>query len=212
MNLDDGLLICSVLVEAVVVGLLAYRRAWRYIPFFCLFCVWELLSNVGGYFIVIPHFRDSYRLYYLIDAAVDSALEFAVLIELAWSILRPIRSSLPRQTPFVIAILVFGVGAAIWPFSGLQVFASLPPALRSISHVQQTTSILRVLFFVALAASSQFLSIGWRDRELQIATGLGFSSLVSLAIAMLHTHQSTWMQYHNLNQIVVASYLCSLGY
>ncbi len=48
------------------------------------------------------------------------------------------------------------------------------------------------------------LSIGWRNRELQIVTGLGFYSLISLAVAMLHTHQALGPQYVRLNQIVVA--------
>ena len=44
------------------------------------------------------------------------------------------------------------------------------------SQLQHTVSILRILFFLVLAGGSQLLSIGWRDRELQVATGLGFYS------------------------------------
>jgi hypothetical protein len=79
-------------------------------------------------------------------------------------------------------------------------------------RLQQTTSILRVLLFLALAGCSQLLSIGWRSRELQVVTGLGFYSLVSLVIAMLHTHHELGELYTHLDQVVVASYLCSLMY
>ncbi len=211
MNLDNGLWICVVLVEAALVGLLSYRHAWRTIPVFCSFCVWETFSNACG-FLVLHYFRSSYPVYYLLVAIIGSLFEFGVLVELAWSVLRPIRTSLPSRTPVVIGIVVLVIAVAIWPFAGLQALAGLSPAIRTIVHVQQTTAILRVLFFVALAACSQFLSIGWRDRELQVATGLGFISLVSLALAMLHTHQSTWTQYRHLNQLLVASYICSLSY
>jgi hypothetical protein len=211
MNLDNGLWIASLSVEAVLVSLLVYRRAWRTIPIFCAFCIWEILSNAGG-FVVLHDFRTSYPLYYLLSAVIDSMLEFGVLVELSWSVLRPIRASLPKRTPLVIGILVLLLGAAIWPFAGLQSLATMAPAIRTIVHLQQTTSVLRVLFFVAIAGCSQLLSIGWRDRELQVATGLGFYSLVSLATAMMHTHQSTWAQYRNLNQILLGSYICSLGY
>ncbi|MDR5728885.1 MAG: hypothetical protein RB191_15810 [Terriglobia bacterium] len=78
--------------------------------------------------------------------------------------------------------------------------------------MQQTTSILRILFFLVLAGLSQLLSIGWRDRELQVATGLGFYSLVSVAVEMAHSHQTMGAQYRLLNQIVVASYVLSLLY
>jgi hypothetical protein len=79
-------------------------------------------------------------------------------------------------------------------------------------RLEQTNAILRVLFFLVLAGFGQLLSIGWRDRELQIATGLGFYSIVDLAVAMLHTHLTVWSQYAHLNQVVVASYICSLMY
>jgi uncharacterized membrane protein len=79
-------------------------------------------------------------------------------------------------------------------------------------RLQQTTSILRILFFLVLAGCSQLLSLGWRNRELQVATGLGFYSLVSLAVAMLNTHYAMGSQYTRLHQVVVASGLCSLLY
>jgi hypothetical protein len=79
-------------------------------------------------------------------------------------------------------------------------------------HLQETFSILRILFFLGLAGCSQLLSIGWRDRELQIATGLGFYSLVSLAVWMHHSGQATGPQYHLLDQMVSVSYVCSLAY
>ena len=74
------------------------------------------------------------------------------------------------------------------------------------------SSLLRILFFVGLAACSNLLSLGWRDRELQVATGWGFYSLISFAAMLIHTHKSTVFQYGSLNEIVVASYVCSLVY
>lgn len=79
-------------------------------------------------------------------------------------------------------------------------------------RLQQTTAILRIMFFVLLAGFSQLLSIGWRDRELQVATGLGFYSFVSLTIAILHTHLTAWPQYSHLNQIELCGYIFSLLY
>jgi len=67
--------------------------------------------------------------------------------------------------------------------------------------LQQTSTILRILFFVLLAGGSQLLSIGWRDRELQVATGLGLYSMVSLTVAVLDLHQTTASQVEHLNQM-----------
>jgi hypothetical protein len=79
-------------------------------------------------------------------------------------------------------------------------------------QLQQTVTILRVGFFLVLAGCSQWLSIGWRDRELQVVTGLGFYSIVGLCVAMLNMHQTTGVQYLHLNQIVIGSYILSLVY
>jgi hypothetical protein len=211
MNLDTGLWIGSLVVEAALVGLLFYRRVWRTFPIFTTLCATEVLSS-GIAYLVLHYSQSSYPFYYLVESVLSELLEFGVLVEISWSVLRPMRASLPRRTPFVIAILILAIGAAIWPFSALQSLASLPPALQAIAHLQQTTAVLRVLLFLALAGCSQLLSIGWRDRELQVATGLGFYSLVSLGTAMVHSHQSTWTQYTQLQQFVLASFICALFY
>lgn len=211
MSLDTTLWIVIILTEAAVVALLLYRRVWKMLPVFCAYSAWALLSDVGAY--TIHHFAPgSYWTAYLIQLAVDSALEFGVLIELSWSVLRPLRPSLSRSAPVVVGALVLAVGAAIWPFVSVPGLAGAVPRVRLLVELQQTTSILRVLFFLVLAGFSQLLSIGWRDRELQIATGLGFFSVVSLAVQMALTHLAFGPQSNRFNRFVVASYLCSLLY
>jgi hypothetical protein len=101
-------------------------------------------------------------------------------------------------------------GAAIWPFAVVPGLAHLSKLPLLLTQLQQTVSILRILFFLFLAAGSQLLSIGWRDRELQVATGLGFYSLVNVAISILQARQSTRLQYVHLEQFVVAGFLVSL--
>ena len=45
-----------------------------------------------------------------------------------------------------------------------------------------------------------------------MATGLGIYSLVSVAVTMLQSHQTTLDQYVLLNRIAIAGFLCSLLY
>jgi hypothetical protein len=211
MNLDNILWLAGVLIEAAVVGLLLFRHVWKKFPIFFLYCVWDLLGT-AGLFIIERRFPNTYLTFYLVQTAVDSALEFGVLVELAWSVLRPIRESLPRTALIVVGALILAAGVAIWPFSGIHDLANLSPQLRTLVRLEQTASILRILFFLVLAGCSQLLSIGWRDRELQIATGLGFYSFVSLAVEMLQSHQAYGPQYLHLQEIVVVSTVCSLSY
>jgi hypothetical protein len=211
MSLENALWLAGIVTEAAVLGLLLYQRAWRTLPLFCAYCTWDILSNAANY-PIRHYFFDSYRTVYLTETVVDSVLVFGVLVELAWSVLRPIRRSLPRGSLIAVGILLVAVGAATWPFTGIHGLSSLAPQIRGIVRMQQTTSLLRILFFLALAALSQLLSIGWRDRELQVATGLGFYSFVSVAVEIAHSYQTMGAQYRLLNQFVVASYVLSLLY
>ena len=121
---------------------------------------------------------------------------------------------LPRGAIVGVAVLIALVCAAIWPFAKAPGFEQLQvPQSRMIFHLQMTFSAVRILFFLGLAACSQWLSIGWRDRELQIATGFGFFSLVSLSAAFYHLSQSVGSpQYHTVDLMVAASYDFSIAY
>jgi hypothetical protein len=114
----------------------------------------------------------------------------------------------------VVGALILLAGAAIWPFavSSDLVHTGASKLWLLMSQLQHTVSILRVLFFLLLAGGSQLLSIGWRDRELQVATGLGFYSLIALAISELQAHQTSGLLYIHLSEVGVASFLCSLVY
>jgi len=211
LGLDNTLWFAGIMSEAAVVGLLVYRRVWHRFPLFLIYCIWSLLGDAENY-IILRYFPTSYLTAYVGGTILDSALQLGVLVELAWSVLRPIRASLPRGALLVVGILIVVIGAVIWPLTGIHQLASLTLERRSLVHIEQTASILRILFFLALAGCSQLLSIGWRDREMQIATGLGFYSIVSLAVEMLHSHQSMGPQFRHLNRAVVASYIASLLY
>lgn len=215
MSLDNTIWLAGIVTEAAVVGLLIYRRVWRQLPLFCVYCAWDLLINIAGLSAHLLHSSTKAPLYlttYLLATIIDSCLQFGVLVELTWSVLRPIRASLPRFTLVAISIAILAAGAVVWPFIVIPPMPGVPLIWHVLLHLQQTVSILRVLFFLLLAGCSQFLSIGWQDRELQLATGLGIYSLVGVAVTMLQSHQTTVSQYVLLNRIAVAGFLCSLLY
>ncbi len=184
-----------------------------------MYTVWTLAGDLTNY-AVLNHYGSStytYFDFYFVTKIIDSALQFCVLVELAWSVFRPFRASLPKNTVWFLGALTALAGAAIWPFAKDPAFVHFPTQWQMLGRFMQTDSILRVLFFVILAGCSQLLSIGWRDRELQIATGLGFYSLVALAISAVHAqigaaHGQLPQHYHLLDQFLVASYVPSLTY
>jgi hypothetical protein len=213
VNLENVLSFAYVAVEAALIGLLLYRRVWRTFPFFLSYCIWDVLSNVCIVYVVLRHYPAAYFHVYFVQTIIDSALQFCVLVELTWSVLRPIRSSLSRRSLVIVAVLILLAGAAIWPFASLPGLAhdTTKQGLLLVQLVQ-TVSILRILFFLLLAGGSQFLSISWRDRELQVATGLGFYSLATVSVSILETRQSSGLQYIRLQELVWIGFLCSLIY
>jgi hypothetical protein len=207
VNLETAAFLAGNLAEAAVVGLLIYRRAWRTLPFFCVYSLDCLIGSILFYF-VESHFSavTTFNTYFY-ESILDFALQFCVLVEVAWSILRPFQKSLPRYTVLVLGVLIAGAGLAIWPFVNpvSPVHTVMITEWRLTVRLQETVSIIRVLFFLILAGCSQLLSIGWRDRELQVATGLGFYSFVSLSVTLWHSHQTSSFQYTALESVLAAT-------
>jgi hypothetical protein len=212
MSADNAVVLAGILTESAIIGLLFYRRIWRILPIFCSYCIWDVLSNVTADAIMVYRPSSFFHTYFA-ETIIDAVWLFCVLVELAWSVLRPVRASLPRSTLLVIGVLILLTGAAIWPFASVPGLAhSASRQWLLLAQLQRTVAILRILFFLLLAAGSQLLSISWRDRELQVATGLGFYSLANVVVSILESHQSTGGQYVRLNEFLVFSYLCSLLY
>ncbi len=213
--LDIALSYAGLGAEAVALALLFYRRIHKIVPIFGLFLLWSIVSDVMMMVVSSRYASNDPALYtqiYMVETSLDFLMQFAVLVELAWAVLRPIRDSLPRRTVPIISIFLLLVGAAVWPIAGKLALPGPTPQWHTLMQLGQTSSMLRVLYVFVLAGFSQLLAIGWRDRELQIATGLGFFSVMSLGAAILHTHHAQVGLYHIVDQIVAFSYLCSLIY
>jgi hypothetical protein len=213
VTLDSTLFAAGYVVEAAILILLFYKRVYKDFPIFCAYLALGMLSDTAQYFLA-RHYPDSNLRIYLIATIIDSLLQFGVLVEVSMSVLRPVRSSLPRGAILAVAVMIALACAMIWPFAKTPGLDQLTFDSRMIVHSQLTFSVMRILFFLAIAGCSQLLSIGWRDRELQIATGLGFFSIVSLTVSMLHTSQAPEFaaRYHRLEQLLSASFVVSIIY
>ncbi len=208
---DSYLTVCGLVAEAVVALLLLRTRVFRVLPAFFVYVCWSLASD--AFFLMVQlRFPNAPYALYEGQMVIDSAMIFAVLVELAWSVLQPVRNSLPKGSWIGIAIIIGLAGLLLWPVAGLTVPGYLTSEAKNFFRFYQTFAILRVLVFLGMAGFSQVLAIGWRNRELQIATGLGFYSIVSLAATIVHSHQRIGTQYHWLDEAVAISYFGALAY
>lgn len=211
MKLESVLLTAGIVTEAAVIGLVLYRQIWRKLPLFFVYCIWAILGDAVA--CVISFSPAGYGLnFYFAETVVDSVLQFIVFIELAWSVLRPLRSRLSRNGIWVIAAMILAASAVIWPFADISGLSYPSRAWHLMIQMQQAVSILRILFFLVLAGFSQLLALGWRDRELQVATGFGFYSLVSIAVAIVNAHVASATQLSVLSPVVSISFIFSMVY
>lgn len=216
MALDTNLVLISSLLQAFVVALLIFRKIYLKLPLFSSYQVWLLLVY-GANAAVASRYPIYYQRIFVVASIIDAAFMFCVLVELSMAVLSPLRSALPRWTVFAVAALLAVAFAVIWPFAKPPGFTALQPLSQIQVHLETTTAVLRILFFLALAGCSQWLSLGWRDRELQIGTGLGFYSFVALSVTLLHMNLGTsnydsLQTYHMLDQVAAGGYILSLLY
>lgn len=211
MSLDMALWVAGIVTEAALCACLMYKRAYRQFPVFSLYMFWGVLND-SLMMVMSRQYPGHFFRVYLVDMPIDSIIQVCVLVEVSWAVFRPVRSLLPKGTFLVLGILILLMSAAVWPVTESLTLAGPSAQWHVLLRLQQTFSIDRILLFLGLAAFSQMLAIGWRNRELQIATGLGFYSIMSLGAAVLYTHHASGDFFHHVNQAVTGSYLCSLFY
>lgn len=216
MALDTNLVLVSLLLQALVIAPVFFRKIYKKLPLFSSYLVWLLIAY-GSSIVVASGFALYYQRIFVVASIIDACFMFCVLVELSMAVLSPLRSALPRWTVFAVAALLALAFAVIWPFAKPSGFNKLEHLSQIQVHLETTTAVLRILFFLAIAGCSQWLSLGWRDRELQIGTGLGFYSFITLSVTLLHMNLGTGSHdvlqtYHMLDQVAAGGYILSLLY
>ena len=211
MDVTNLVAMIGIAAEAAVIVALVCRRIYRSLPVFFFYIVWGVAGD--STILILRTLVHSQSLYpYEIEVYIDSLFQYLVLIELAWSVVRPIQRSLSKRFLIGISLVIAAAAMLAWPLSAIKETPGYPAQLLIALHAQRSFALLRILFFLVLACCSHFLRIGWRDRELQVATGLGFYSLVSLAGTMVQSHQFYGRHYYYVEIAVACSYLLSLFY
>jgi hypothetical protein len=178
-------------MEGLLLGILMRRGIGSRLPWFCVYIGWCLVSDVTN-LLVLARFPGFYRQSYLFETLVDCVLQFAVLLELAWVVLRSIHTALDRRNVWLAGAILFLAGMMLWPWAAAEVPQFMSASPRLLMDLTSTMSLLRILCMVAIAAASQMFRIGWKDRELQVAAGLGLYSICSFAVAVIHSHTLTY--------------------
>src|ERR1700693_3743488 len=133
--------------EIILILLMLRGRVFRTFPAFFIYLCWSLFSDALFYYVQSHYSARTFFRFSLGQLAVDSVMIFALLVELAWSVLRPIRNTLPKYSWIGIAALIAVGGLILWPVAGLTAPAGLASVGTYLFRLQQTAAILRAVFF-----------------------------------------------------------------
>jgi hypothetical protein len=197
----------GLLAEISLFVVLLVRRQYRSFPIFTLCIACNLLSDIGVGILIVtaPHVGRSVTLGLL---PLQYLLDLAVLLEISWHVLRPVYTSLPRGSigVFVTAIILAVLGGVLLAYhfgnTGNKVQDLKPP-------LDLMVGLLRMLIFAATAGFSQLLGIGWKNRVLQLATGLSFYSAADLIATLVERYSGDTS---NLEAIRVFAWAIELGF
>ena len=121
-------------------------------------------------FVIQHRYASHYLQAFIVQMCIDSALQYGVLVELAWCVLRPVRATLPRGTVVGLSLLILAAGGACWPFCGRPNF---PPLWHFLTSVQESTAILRILFFLVLVGRLSLAGAGMARSRIAGGHGIG---------------------------------------
>jgi hypothetical protein len=205
-SIDLTLWLAGAALELFLLSVLLYKRIYRSLPIFCIFLVWCLLSDVG--MAIALRLPNAYLPATLISLTGDALFQLAILAELGRAVLRHNHVAPPSR----VVLMLLGLLACV--IAGILNNWTVPleyPFLSMLYLVLlQLFAALRVVFLLTLVWWTSVQKLRWPTRELQILTGLGVYIMVTLCVVILHTHNMATMQYHWLDQLLVASYLFAL--
>jgi hypothetical protein len=205
-SLDLTLWLFAVLLEGAVLCVVLWRRVYRTLPVFCCFLIWCLLSDAG--MATMQRMPNAYLSATLVNVTVDALFQVAILLELGRAVVRYNRVDPPSR---VVVLLLISLAALLAMVLNQWKIPTEWPMLNLVYMVLlQFLAALRLIFLLTLVWWSSLLKLRWHQRDLRILTGLGLYIMVSFLVVVLHAHNMAGMQYHWLDQLLVASYLWAL--
>lgn len=175
------------LAEFALLGVLLVRRQYKTFPVFTIYIAFNICFDLlVGILSAAPDHSVAQQAGFLL-LPLQYLLELAVLVEIAWHLVKPVQSSLPPQVLKIFGYLTLAALAG----GALLAWQVNPDAAQTLEKLKfrldLTIGILRMILFVLTAGFAQMLGIGWKDKVLQLATGLSFYSAVELIGSLIQS-------------------------
>ncbi len=198
-------------LNTALLFVLISRRRSRAVPWFTSWIGFQVLYSVALFLAYRFSTHKMYAILYWSGAFIDLSLQIALVLEIAYSVLR--RSGRWIEGARIRLILM----GAIAPVIALAMAWSMRPAAATRldawdARASLFTTILICLLFTGVMAASQQLGLGWRSHVMREGYGLMIWVLVSFVTDTLHAYWRTAEHFSELEQVRIIFYLGSLVY
>jgi hypothetical protein len=179
--------ILGLIAEIALLVILVVRRQYKAFPVFTLYIAFNLFNDVAVGALAGLSSHQVGQAVALALLPLQYLIELGVLLEIAWNVLRPVHTSLPRGTVKVfIAFIVLAIAG------GGLLASQIHPTGNRVYDIKApmdlTVGLLRILIFGLTVGFAHVLGIGWKDRVLQLATALSFYSAADLIVSLGERH------------------------
>jgi hypothetical protein len=210
-SVDTTLLFAGLGMDATLIGLLAWRRVYRVLPVFFVFILWSSAIDFATLLMVRTITPAGYLRFYAVMMTLNALIGFAVWVELGRKVLRYNNSTAPGR--FFVFLLFALACLPLWLIAKQTPISADHTVLRLVYlHLRQIIGILMVAVLLTIAWMSRILDLRWPERELKVATGLGFSLIIAMTVNILQNHGFAYPIHRRLDQISVAGYLGTMVY
>lgn len=196
MTSDTTVTLAGMGLETVLFAVLVGKRVYRTLPAFAFYTGIGLCFGAAC-LPVARFFPAAKRPFWMTYDAVDALLYLWVLAEVGKNLIRYNRAPSPRRLAIIFLFLLAAIPICFLVRWTIPLRVSF--ILRLAYWLLQALSVLEVAAVLALIWWGSLQNLRWPDRELRVVTGLGFSSLVELGVAILHFHGFIGSQYHWLD-------------
>jgi hypothetical protein len=176
--------VLGLVAEISLLVVLIVRRQYRIFPIFTICIAANVLNDIGADILLVAYSLHVAQSFDFALLPLQYLLDLAVLLEISWNVLRPVQTSLPRGSirVFIGAVVLSLLGGVALAYH----FGNTGNKIQDIKvPLDLTVGLLRMLIFAATAGFAQLLGIGWRNKVLQLATGLSFYSAVDLIVSLV---------------------------
>ena len=212
-GIDTALWIAGIAGEALLIGVLLWRRSYRTFPVFFSWVLFILLLEPTFYLLLIHASATTYyRVFFALNFP-QYLLEVGVLAEIALNVLRPVRQGISRML-----LIGFSIAMILIAMAGVLTAAHVSDATlanpRPYVVVNTSMAILRLATFLLIAGCSQLLGLNWKNHVLQLTSGLAFYAVVTLIVELSQSNLRGGLYYDStyraLDHLRIGGYLCTL--